>query len=171
MILPMKRVQLMGPRDQLGKALEFLQAKGALDLRAPEPEGFVHPSAPDPAHAGREASLQETLRRCEALSARLAPAAPGAAVPEALPEAGSAALLARLDALEKEIGALEARRAALGDEREATARFSRLVSALAPIEHGLDPALQPEYHGLVLRQDGEALALLRGEVRRITGGA
>ncbi len=43
--------------------------------------------------------------------------------------------------------------------------------ALAPLGHGLAPELEPELHGLMLHDDdGQALALLRGEVRRLTGG-
>jgi V/A-type H+-transporting ATPase subunit I len=170
----MKRVQLIGPRDTLPRALSFLQGQGVLDLRAPAAAGgdaaLVHRVEPGPEDAGREALLAEGIRRSEALVARLAPGPQGDVLPEALPEAGSAALLERLGAIEEEIGALEARRAALVEERDATERFSHLVVALAPLEHGLDRALSPEYHGLVLKNEPEALALLRGEVRRITGG-
>jgi V/A-type H+-transporting ATPase subunit I len=90
--------------------------------------------------------------------------------PEQLPEPSSPALLPRLAALEEEVSAHERRRRALLEEQEATARFERLVVALAPFPRGLDPAVQPEIHGLVLRSDPEALALLEAEVRRITGG-
>jgi len=174
-ILPMARVQLLGPRDLLPAALGLLQAQGVLDLRAPAaPDRLVHPVAAAPGGADRALRLAEAVRRLEALSARLPPVVPGApaaeALPEALPEAGAEALLARLAALEQDAETLEARRASLVEEREATTRFSRLVVALSPLDHGVDPALQPEYHGLVLRSDHEALALLRGEVRRITGG-
>jgi V/A-type H+-transporting ATPase subunit I len=159
----------------LPRALAFLQARGVLDLRAPgaAPAGPpLRPPAADPGDAALDARLVETGVRAAALAARLPTGGgAGAVAPEALPETGSAALLARLDEIDRELAEVEGRRAALVEEREATARFSRLVVALAPLEHGLDPALQPEYHGLVLESDPQALALLRGEVRRITGGA
>jgi V/A-type H+-transporting ATPase subunit I len=170
----MARVQLLGPRDLLPRTLAFLQAQGVLDLRAPAAGGdapYVRPASPAPGDAGRAERLAKAIRRIDALLARLPPAPRLPASPERLPEAGSDALLARLAALEKEIVSLGARRASLLEERDATARFTRLVVALAPLRHGVDPALGPELHGLVLRNDPAALALLRAEVRRITGGA
>ncbi|ABS26770.1 ATPase [Anaeromyxobacter sp. Fw109-5] len=172
MILPMARVQLLGPRDLLERALEFLQAQGVLELRAPSPApagapALVQPRPPAAATAMRAARAEEALRRLEALAARLAG---GRGAGEGrLPEPGSEELLARLGELETELDALEARRAALAEEAEALARFSRLIVALAPLGHGIDPALDPEIHGLELRSDPEAIALLRGEVRRLTG--
>ncbi len=174
MILPMARAQLLGPRDLLPAALAFLQEQGVLELRGPAPEQdrpLVRPCAPDRDEAEAEVRLAETIHRADALAARL-PAIPvptSAAAPP--PPAGTVALLARLGELERALDALESRRAALREEREATARFSSLVVALAPLRHGLDPALQPEFHALVLRDDRDALALLGAEVRRITAGA
>ena len=183
MILPMVRVQLIGPRPLLGNALAFLQARGVLQLRAPStaaaPGGrrIVEPCAPGPDAAELERRLEDAATRSAALRARLprptaveGAAAPGAR-PESLPDPASPAFPARLAALEQEVAALEARRAALGEERAATDRFERLVVALAPLRHGLDPALAPEIHALVLRPDEEALALLAAEVRQLTGGA
>jgi V/A-type H+-transporting ATPase subunit I len=174
-ILTMARVQLLGPRDLLPAALAFLQGQGVLELRAPAlAEGaapFVHPIAPPREAAERGRQLGEAQRRLEAIAARLVPPAGAGSAAEPLPEPGSAAWSAHLAALEGEIVSLEARRAALVAEREATERFSQLVVALAPLRHAIDPALQPEFHGLALKGDGEALSLLRGEVARITGGA
>ncbi len=173
MILPMARVQLLGPRDLLPPALAFLQGQGVLELRAPGPAvggaPFLRPVSPSLEAAGRGRALAGGELRLAVLAARLGPPPPGVEA-EALPAAGGAGWAARLAALEAEVVSLEARRAALAAEREATLRFSDLVVALAPLRHGLPPALQPELHGLVLRGDGEALSLLRGEVRRITGG-
>jgi V/A-type H+-transporting ATPase subunit I len=173
-ILPMARVQLLGPREVLPAALAFLQEQGVLELRAPALDGrdppFVVPCAPQPDEPEREARLAEAVRRAQALLARL-PTSAAAARPEPLPSTGSAALLDRLAALEGEVAALEERRAALRDEREATARFTDLVVALAPLPRGLDAALQPEFHAVVLRNDPQAVALLGAEVRRLSGGA
>jgi V/A-type H+-transporting ATPase subunit I len=172
-ILPMARVQLLGPRDLLEHALAFLQRQGVLELRSPVAQApgtapLVEPCplAPDSAERARRA--EEALRRIEALRARLPGQSGAGSAP--LPEPGSEALLTLVGKLEAELDALEARRAALAEEGDAVARFSRLVVALAPLGHGLDPALQPELHGLELRSDPAAIALLDGEVRRLTGG-
>jgi len=173
MILPMARVQLLGPRDLLPEILEFVQGEGVLELRAPEQVG-PQPSRPAQ-HGGDagadgeggEASLADQLARTEALLARLPAASVQGPAGRAEQDRPSAT---RLAVLGSEVPALAARRAALVEERDATDRFSRLVAALAPLRHALDPALQPEIHGLVLREDPETLALLQGEVARITGG-
>jgi V/A-type H+-transporting ATPase subunit I len=172
MILPMARVQLLGPRDLLERALAFLQEQGVLELR-PAAAGvtgaLVSPYPPARDAADRTRRAEEALRRIAALRARLPQGHGEGEGP--LPEPGSAALLAQLGALEAELDAIEARRAAVAEEADAIARFSRLVVALAPFGHGLDPGLEPEIHGLELRSDPEAIALLGGEVRRLTGGA
>jgi V/A-type H+-transporting ATPase subunit I len=172
----MVQVQLLGPRDLLPRTVAFLQGQGVLQLRIPEPvttpDGapLVHACPTSPDARAVEERLAETVRRAEALVARLPPARP--ALPqESLPGVGSAQLLSRIAGLEEEIEALEARRTALLEERETMGRFERLVVALSPLRHALDPALVPETHGLVLRHDPEALALLAGEVRELTRGA
>lgn len=171
----MSKVELLGPRGLFPAALEFLQARGVLELREPrapgvspleasaEPGGSLRPRREE------EMRLEETIRRIDALLSRLPPAREGE--PEPLPAPGSEDLVARIAALEAELTALEERRAALVAERDATARFGELFVALAPLDHELGPALEPEVHGLVLRDDPAALALLEGEVRRVSGGA
>jgi len=166
-ILPMLRVQLLGPRALLPEALELLQRDGALELRAPHEDGSRAPrraAGPEPG----EACLAGVAERAEALLSRL-PAARGGGPPATLPPTSDPGLLPRLAALEGELQALEARRADLVEEGDATARFARIVTALAPLHHDVDPALLPEVHGLVLRNDPAALALLQAEVRRIAG--
>ena len=165
MILPMARVELLGPRELLPEVLAFVQAQGVLELRTPGAALAPVPSE----EAGLEARLGEGIRRLDAIEDRL-PAARPADRPEPLPPPGSPALLERLVALEEELVSLEARRAALREEAEATARFVGLVVALAPLAHGVSPEAEPELHGLVLRTDPAALALLEGEVRRLSGG-
>jgi V/A-type H+-transporting ATPase subunit I len=171
----MVEVEVLGPRDLLPRALGFLQEAGVLHLETPEPgrrpDGtpLVRPCDVRPDAAETEARLEEVVARAEALAARLPPARPAPSAEE-LPPPAAPSCLARLGALEAEVAALEARRTSLLEEREATTRFERLVVALAPLRHGLDPGLSPQLHGLVLRRDPRALALLEGEVRRISGG-
>jgi V/A-type H+-transporting ATPase subunit I len=166
----MVRIEVIGPRDRFDAALRFLQRRAVLELREPIGPG-VAPMRPrggaEPAVG--EARLEEALERLEALSARLSPSSGGR--PEPLPPPGTDAFAARLGALEAELAALEARRAALVAEREATSRFARLIVALAPLGHALDPALEPQVHAVALRGDPAAAGLLEGEVRRITNGA
>jgi V/A-type H+-transporting ATPase subunit I len=171
----MAKVQLLGPRDLLPRALEFLQARGVLQLRATGEERgadgsqFVRPVTPVPDAEALARSLVEAAERSAALAARLPPAYP-AAHPERLPEPGGPALLARLTPLEEEVTSLAKRRSALVDEQESVARFERLAVALSPIRHRVDPGLAPEIHGLFLKEDPEALALLAQETSRITEG-
>jgi V/A-type H+-transporting ATPase subunit I len=173
-ILAMAKVQVIGPRERLGGTLAFLQRRGVLQLRASDEaaEGggaLVRPVTPGPDAEALAKALLEAAERASALAARLPPAAPGAR-PEQLPEPGGSALLARLAVLEEEVASLTQRRAALLDEQESMYRFERLVVALSPIRHRLDPGLLPEIHGLFLKDDPEALALLAQEAGRITDG-
>ncbi len=169
MILRMMRVELLGPRDLFPAALEFLQEHAVLQLRAPTDPGVtLFRAAAEPGAADEEARLEDALRRIDALSARLPPAP--VRRPE-LPPPGAEAFSERLASLEKEADALELRRAALVQEREAADRLAQLVVALAPIAHSLDPAIEPELHAIVLRGDGPTLALLEAEVGGLTGGA
>jgi V/A-type H+-transporting ATPase subunit I len=166
----MARVELLGPRELLPRALRFLQARGVLELTPPAAAAGGE-AGPGPAAGDREVErrAEEALQAIAALLARLpAPRGEGG---EPLPAPGTPELLARLRGLEDEVNALEARRAALVEEDEAVARFSRLVIALAPLEHGLDRALDPEIHALELRDDPAAVALLAAEVRRVAGDA
>ncbi|MFY3744446.1 ATPase [Anaeromyxobacter sp. Red801] len=176
MILPMTRVELVGPRDALPAALGVLQAQAVVELRAREAgtRPLAPPEEPAPEEAARAAGA---LRRIEALDARLPPVPPrpaGARAPPplpALPPPGSDALDARLAALEQDVAGLERRRDALARERDATDRFARLLLAVAPLDQGpaLGPA--PELHGVLLRRDPAVLALLEAEVRRACDGA
>ena len=172
MILPMARVRLVGPRDLLDRALAFLQVQGVMEVRAPSEGGPVRLAPTRVALLEEEARLEAQRSRAESLLERL-PHVQGARVPAGrqLPPAGSAALGGWLDGVEEALSELTARRVALVEEREAAERFGRLIVALAPLHHGLDPALEPEIHGLVLTDDPEALALLGGEMRRIAGEA
>jgi len=174
-ILPMVQVELLGPRQLLAAALRFLQGQGVLQLREPEGLGAGPAEGHGEAPAGgegpaREARLAALLARLEALLARV-PGRRRAAPPAApLPPPDDEALPEALDALGEQLDDLSARRAALLEEQERTATFSRLVVAVAPLHGRLEAALQPELHGLVLKRDPAALALLEAEVRRLTGG-
>jgi V/A-type H+-transporting ATPase subunit I len=127
----------------------------------------VRPGAGDEA---LEAALEEAIRRVEALRPRLPPVTGRREAPATLPAPGTPELLQALDAEAARLTELEGRRAALLEEREQVDTFLRLVTALAPLGHELDPALEPELHGLVLKRDPVALELLTEEVRRLTDG-
>ncbi|MGB8930848.1 MAG: ATPase, partial [Anaeromyxobacteraceae bacterium] len=171
----MAKVQVIGPRELLPRALLFLQQRGVLQLRATGEErgadgsALVRPLVPAPDAAALARSLLEAADRAAALAGRLKQPAPSER-PEPLPEPGGSALLWRLAALEEEVTALAGRRSALVEEQESVARFERLVVALSPIRHRVDPWLAPEIHGLFLKDDQEALALLAQETSRITEG-
>lgn len=174
MILAMAKVQVIGPRERLGETLAFLQRRGVLQLRSSEEaraDGglLVRPVPPTPDAEALARSLVDAAERAGALAERLPRVSP-APRPEALPEPGGTALLDRLAGLEEEVAALAERRSALLDEQEAMSRFERLVVALSPIRHRVDPGLQPEVHGLFLKEDPDALALLAQEAGRITDG-
>jgi V/A-type H+-transporting ATPase subunit I len=173
----MQKVQVIGPRDELPKALDFLQRRGVLQLRAfPQAVGaeadaveLVRPIEPTPEVNALASALIGAAERSATLRGRLPPVrAFGPAEP--LPEPGGREFEARIAALEAEVGDLGRRRAALVDEQEATSRFERLVVALSPIGHRVDTSLEPEIHGLFLDEGSEALALLANEVERITQG-
>jgi V/A-type H+-transporting ATPase subunit I len=162
----MARVELLGPRDLLPDALALVQQAAVLELRLPsgdEAERVVRPWPEGPEAAADEERLAATIRDAAALQARLPGGSPAAAETVA-------ATADRVAALARRVDALEAQRAALREEAEAIDRFIRVVVALAPLAHGVDPARHPEVHALVLREDPDALALLEGEVRRLSGG-
>lgn len=175
MILQMRKVLVIGPRDLLPVALDLLQRRGVLQLRAStEALGadggqLVRRIAPTPDADALARALLEAADRAAALRARLPPVQ-AAAPAEPLPEPGGGEFRGRIAALEVEVGDLAQRRAALVEEQEATKRFERLVVALAPIRHHVEPSLGPEIHGLFLDEGSEALALLAQEAGRITGG-
>jgi V/A-type H+-transporting ATPase subunit I len=162
----MARVEVLGPRDLLAPAIALVQEAAVLELRLPTDGAearVVHPWPEGPEEAAEQARLAALVRDADALRARLPGA--GAGHGEAAPIA-----VDRLAALARRVDALEAQRAALREEGEAVDRFVRVVVALAPLAHGVDPARHPEVHALVLKEDGEILALLDAEVRRVTGG-
>jgi len=170
-ILPMVEIQLLGPKDLLGPALDVLQRQGVLELRAPPPGDAaapLAPPAPRPARAAaEEAALRRTLLLVEELRARVAaaPARPPASLP-----GDPTALAEDLASRGARLEALAAAPAALQAEQAQLETFTALVVALAPLTHGLPPALEPELHGLIMRQDPLALSLLEGEVRSLAGG-
>ena len=172
MIVPMSRVEVIGPRELFAPVLLFLQGRGVLELRAPAPAGMPPLHAPAPSGPpDAEARLEDVLRRIETLAARLPlPVTPLPAT-TLFPEPDSGAAFADwLSALEREAAALERRREALAQERAATIRFEELLFAVAPLGHEVEAVHDPELHGLMLKADPDLLALLRSEVRRLTGG-
>ena len=174
MILPMLELLVVGPRARLPEALAFLQARGVLELAARPPQAAggapLAPLPTEPADEALEPRLEEAVARCDRVLARLPAPAPGRAA-GALPDPSAPAFAPAAAALEAGLDSLEAARAALAEERQRVETLSRLVVAVAPLEHGLDEALAPELHALVLKRDPLALSLLEAQVRELTGGA
>jgi V/A-type H+/Na+-transporting ATPase subunit I len=174
LILPMAKLQVLGPRRLLPGVLEFLQARGVLDLRTP---AHLEAGEPRPGlrlvplregeHASEDA-LTTAVDACLRLLAAL-PAA-GRAEPEPLPDVESAEFLPRVKALDAERVGLEASAAALREERQVSERYGRLLVELAPLRPALPGPGEPHPVGLVMRHDPRALALLGEELRRLTGG-
>lgn len=105
MILPMAKLQVLGPRRMLTEVLAFLQDRGVLDLRSPPVAGD------DPRRALQLVPLREGEHAAEAaLAAALdgsrkllsALPHPRRAEPEPLPDVESPAFTARLAAIEAE---------------------------------------------------------------------
>ncbi|HET8723619.1 MAG TPA: ATPase [Anaeromyxobacteraceae bacterium] len=174
MILPMAKLQVLGPRRLLADVLAFLQEQGVLDLRSPPvagdgPRGRALRLVPlrEGEHAA-EAVLTAALEGSRRLLAALPP--PRRAEPEPLPDVESPAFTARLAALEAERLEGEQRVAALREERRLGERYGRLLVALAPLQATLPGGGEPFPIGLVMRRDPRALAALGAEVERIAGG-
>jgi len=173
-IAPMAKVQVLGPRRRLGAVLSFLQERGVLDLRTPAPLLSGVPSGalrPVPLREGEHASERALVAAADA-SARLQAALPppGRGDEEALPDVEDPSFPVRVEALDAERRALEARLAALKEERLVVERYGKLLVALAPLRPTLPGAGEPHPVGLVMRRDPRALELLDGELRRLTGG-
>ena len=174
MILPMAKLQVLGPRRLLPGVLAFLQQRGVLDLRTPGPLG-TGPPRPGlrlvPLQDGEHAAENALSAAVEA-SLRLLGALPraGRAAPVELPDVESPEFLPRIAALERERVALEESAASLGQERRIVERYGKLLVALAPLRPSLPGAGDPHPVGLVMRRDPRALALLDEELRRMTGG-
>jgi V/A-type H+-transporting ATPase subunit I len=170
----MSRLQILGPRRLLPDLLSFLQRRGVLDLRTP---AALEDGAPRPAlrlvplqegeHAA-EGALAAALDGCLRLLAALPRAGRGEPAP--LPSVEDPDFPQRVAALDAERVELEGRVAALREERQVTARYGRLLAALAPLRPSLPGPGEPHPVGLVMRRDPRALSLLVSELRRITRG-
>ena len=155
MIVPMAKVQVLGPRSRLADTLRFLQSQGVLELRTvPTDEGEVAHAPVDDAEQKR---LQAMLTAIDALLAAL----PDVESPSRSPPPP-------LDDIAAELRALDAERARLLEENEVATRYQHLVAALVPLRPALPPELNPHSIGLVLRRDrADALPLLERELRAL----
>ena len=167
-ILPMERVEVVGPRELLPSVLELLQARGVLELRQAEPG--LRRSEADPRAAARR--LAST--RSRAARPRWPPGCRRRA-------ATSSRRRSRRSTRRRSSRGWASWSRRCRCSRRAARRSSRSGrpprasptwwwrSRRSPT--GSTRALEPELHGLVLRTDPAALALLEGEVRRLSGGA
>jgi V/A-type H+-transporting ATPase subunit I len=169
-ILPMARVDIVGPRRLLPDVIRLLQRDGTLHLTPlPVPLESWAGGAPlrgDPA-------AQERLERAAARLEEMLRVLPlGAGAPGEALDPDAADLLARLDAIHAEVRELDERRAGLDEERALLERYEKVLVALAPLLTELDGAHSVEALGVVLRRkEKEALGLLEEELARVTGGA
>lgn len=183
MIVRMSKVQVLGPRRLLSDALRVLHAQEVVQIRslpdAPEPAprggGWAELRVVPLAAAERAAqgALTEVDGRLRELLLLLPPPDRITGEASGLPdEIAAPEFLASLLALETEIKALSGRRAALEAERDLTARYERLITALAPLRPALPEGARVTTLGILLRRDRpEILRLLEREVSRITRGA
>jgi V/A-type H+-transporting ATPase subunit I len=162
----MARVQLVGPRALLDRALRALQREGVLDL-APAARAARSWLAAAARGGDRAARAEALLARLDALLGRLPAATAGAA-----PADGD------LDALERSVAgvegalaAIDGRAAALARERDAVERHARALGVLAPLAPRLPRGYEAHVVALVVRADRDALAALEAEVGRLAGGA
>lgn len=174
MILPMCKLQVLGPRRLLPAALSFLQEQGVLDLRTPawldegRPRGALRLVPLREGEHASEAALASVVDASLRLLGALPRAGRGEAVP--LPDVESDAFVPAVLALDAERVALEQRGAALREERQLMERYGRLLVALAPLRPFLPGPGEPHPVGLVMRRDPHAVALLDEEIRRMAGG-
>lgn len=182
MIVPMSKVQVLGPRRLLPQTLQCLHAQGVLQLRSlPDEPG----ARTDEKEAGRvrkvplagaelagERSLEEMSRRLHELLLILPVPREGTREMGELPDVASAEFASRFEAVESEIRASNERRLALQEERDIVARYERLLTALLPLLPALEGATHLETVGILIRRDRpDALRLVEQEVTRITRGA
>ncbi|BDG08180.1 V-type ATP synthase subunit I [Anaeromyxobacter paludicola] len=185
MILPMVKVQVIGPRRLLSEALRFLHGQGVLHLRRPGPgaAAFLRPVPLGGEEAARVRSLEASLRRIEAAlallparearaAARAEGAAPRGAAGAPEPEADSAEVTRRIEAVEGTLAQAASRKAALAEESRAIAQARRALTALSPLWKLMTDAPGTRSFGLLLKRGGEeALPLLEREIARLTDGA
>lgn len=162
MIVPMAKVEVLGPRRRLGEALAFLQRQGVLQLR-PLPDELGLGRIPLSAGEAQEAERLERIARR------------AAEVLASLPQrrSGGAAILdlAGVEAAQAGLDELAARRAVLEAERDIVARYGRLLAALAPLQPGTPNVEAPHRLGVMVNRDPQVLDLLAEEMARLTGGA
>jgi V/A-type H+-transporting ATPase subunit I len=166
----MARIQLVGPRPTLDRALRALQGEGVLDLAPAAAPGVAGWLAASARGSAREERAELLLARLDALLARL----PSPAATEEDGPAGDAdldALTASVAAAEDALAALDARAAELLQERDAVERHARALAALAPLAPELPRGYEAHVVALVVRADGDALAALEAEVGKIADGA
>jgi V/A-type H+-transporting ATPase subunit I len=172
-IVVMSKVEVLGPRRLLEEALGFLQQQGVLQLRGLPDElvaarggGALLRRVPlSSEQTALLARLEEVERRAGELLAALGNGRADRSPAEPLAD------LAQLDAIERELQGLGARRAGLEKERDVVARYGRLMTALAPMRAGIPGVATPHTFGVVVKREGDVLDLLAEEIARLTHGA
>jgi len=176
MIVPMRKVQVLGPRALLPRTLQVLHTEGVVQIRALPggPRTTLRAVPLVDAERAAERTLADMAERLQELLVLLpSPDRITGGGHEQLPDdATTPDFAARLAPLEAEVRALSSRRDALQAERDLTLRYGRLLAALAPLRPALPAGERVTTLGILLRRDrAEVLEVLEREVRRVTGGA
>lgn len=181
MIVPMSRVEVLGLRRLLPEVIAFLQRQGVLELRPTAGEEpvrgrrppWVRPVPLTPVDRDAERAIEAAARRLDDLLPLLpdVPAVAEEALPS--PDVAGPEFAGWLESVGSEVHSLTGRRVALEEERALTARYERVLIALASLRPDLNGA---ENHVetlglLVAKSRPEAIPLIEREVDRITQGA
>lgn len=169
----MSKVHVLGPRRLLPDALRVLHAQGVLQIRslptapaATDAQAWFRVIPLAQAERGAERRMTELADRLHQLLLMLP------TPDEREEELADATAPDRVAVLETEIRVLSERRATFEAERELTARYERLLTALTPLRTALPQEARMTTVGILLRRErAEILRLLEQELARITRGA
>jgi V/A-type H+-transporting ATPase subunit I len=170
MIIEMTRVRVLGPRARLPEVLRVLQDIGVLHLAEPTTEGMLQPMTLSPRqqreqrHVGRALDDVEHALAELNLPAALAPRAAAATTPDF-------ARWARLAwKVRRRCERLQARRAALEDERALILKYQHFFTAFrALLESETRWPHATAYHVLLKGTDKDTVQRLRTSLRQLIG--
>ena len=165
MILPMRRIRMMGPRTELEPALIALQDTGLVHLAEPREAGMLKRITLSDAEERHAGHLRGMVRRIEGLGLPAEKAPPGRTTPATTTElarwARSAGRARRaLDTIDRRVRELEA-------ERSEVARFEQFLNAFRGLLPSAGGRMQ-SYH-LILRGDNTEVPRLQQALAAVLG--